>query len=284
MVKKLRAGLFLTAALILLSGCSDKNTAESKSEETSSDVEASAAAVTAQSVTETPAAEVTTEEAAEEVTTEAVFPDNFTEIPENAAYKQVSWHNSSNGNQYAVVRFFDIHDNEILTVTGDNGKLSQIEYSYEYNEDGSTAAEHRKGMNGKDIEFVYEYNSDGTLARENQYIDGEFYGSVAYTYDNHKMAVRSEYAFSDSEYNGATDYFYEYDEQGRVISQKSDSDVVDYHAEEHYTYDYNGNLRKTESDSKKVIYSYDEDNRLILEDLFYLGSWQSSVRYEYEFY
>lgn len=294
MSKKLNTVLVLTAAL-LLTACSNKaDTAVNTPAESSAVIDASTASVTEQSVTEAELTENTTAEetqapteAETEAPTEAVFPDNFMEIPENAAYKQVSYYNSSNGYHSAGVRFFDSHDNEILIISGNSSGTSRNEIAYEYNENGIVTARSSKDMNGHDVEIIYEYNPDGTLAKETTYTDGEFYGFAVYTYDEHLNPVKREYAIPDEEYNGITEYTYEYDEQGRVIKKITSSDLPAYYAEDNYTYDYKGNL-KTITSGKigniKIVYSYDEDNRLIMEDHFCNDSWESSTKYVYEFY
>ncbi len=275
----------LICCMAVLTACGKADTAENTSLEISHSAETTTEAVTELSVAETQ----TPTESETEAPTEAVFPDNFTEIPENAAYKQISYYNSSNGYHSVTISFFDSHDNEILVVAENSNNQSKNKIDYEYNDNGTVAIRRSMGMNGKYVEILYEYNSDGTLAKETTYTDGKFYGSVAYTYNGHKEPVRSEYAFSDEEYNGITEYTYEYDEQGRVIKKTISSDLPAYYAEDSYTYDYKGNLKTTTSGSTKIIYSYDENNCLIWEDHYLLYSylpdvWQSSTKYVYEFY
>lgn len=274
---KKRVISLLICCMAALTACSKADTAV----ESSPAIDAPTTSVTKQSVNQTQ----TTADPVTESATETKFPDNFTEIPENAAYKQISYYNSCDGYHSVIIRFFDSHDNEILVVSeNSSNNQSKNKIDYEYNDNGMVAARRSMGMNGKYVEILYEYNSDGTLAKETTYTNGKFYGYAVYTYDGHKEPIRKEYACSDEEFDGITEYTYEYDEQGRVIRKIISSDVPVYYAEDSYTYDHKGNLAATISGSTKITYSYDEDNRLIMEHHFLLDSWQASTKYVYEFY
>lgn len=277
-MKKLIISL-LICCMAVLTACSKADTAV----ESSPAIEVPTVAVTEQSVNQTQSPT----ESETEAPTESVFPDNFTEIPENASYKQIKYTNYPDGFQDISIHFFDSHDNVILIVTDHNGGFGKTEYSYEYNEDGTVAERQYQVIDGGVFKTVYEYNTDGTLAKKNDYVNGEFYGTDTYTYDGHKEPVRRESAVPDEDYYGTSDYSYEYDQQGRVIKKIFSSDLPVFYAKETYTYDYKGNLKTIISgkiDNLKIVYSYDEDNRLIMEDHFCNDSWEYSIKYVYEFY
>lgn len=265
----------LICCMAVLTACGKADTKNSSSEKVSS-------------VTETTEAE-TIEATAGTVTefvSETGFPDTYTDVPDGAVYKRISYHNSSSGtqNNYAIIEFYDSHNNLLREVLEFNGELRIKECSYKYNSDNTVTEKHIVNTDGSIDDVVFEYNSDGTLAKETKERNGEFHASIEYTYNGHTEPVHREYIDADSEYNTSDDFTYEFDENGRITLKIIDSSASLVNNEEYYTYDENGNLKSITSGSTKIIYSYDENNRLIWEDHYLLDSWQSSTKYVYEFY
>lgn len=284
---------FLAACSFLMTACSGNNTAEkvAVTEAVSEQTEA-CTTVTTEKITETAfsttAAKVTTATTAavtaEHATEASFYCEEENDVPENAAYKIITMsYYLYSDNTSRTVSFYDCYDNVILKLVQTNsksGEASKTEYKYEYNADGTAASKEYKSMTG-DIREEYEY-SNGLVIRETKYLNGEWYGTLTHTLNEYGHPITTEYEYaSEGGFSGVSEFEYEYDENGRVIRQETESKSTEYYSSTSYTYDEKGNLKSEDNGVKKKIYTYDSENRLIKLEGCDNGSLSWYEEYEY---
>ena len=286
---KLKGIILAAGCAFFLTACTSENVQESVSAETSaaesvSDrTEAPTDETTAENTTlETTAAEETTEEqtAPAEVSAEELS----VEVPENASYKKTTVSYNENGVCTGRnISFYDGYDNIILNLHQTNpesDQLSRMEYTYEYNADGTIAYKEYKAMPG-DVHVDYEY-SDGLLVKEITYYNGEWFGTLTHTLNEHGHPVKTEYEYaSEGGFGGLSEYEYEYDENGRVIRQETENKSTAYYSSVSYTYDEKGNLKSEDDGSRRKFYTYDSENQVVKLECYYIGSLSWYEEYEY---
>lgn len=282
---------FMIAALcaVCLTGCGTENVQESAPAETPA--AESSSDRTESNVIEATAENITEEEtAAEEQTTptEALLCfDEEINIPENAAYKEITL-NYSIYHDFSALRdvtFYDIYDNPVLELrqaTPEQTNPSVFERFYEYNPDGTKASQKYDTMHGSNY-IYYEY-SDGLLIKETYYINDNLRYIESYEYDEYDNVIKSIYEKpGDENYSLTTCYSYEYDGNGRLISKITEN-TDDYKRIEKFTYDENGQVTTHIDNDYKDEYIYDSDNRLIKLMHYDKDGLLWYNLYEYEFY
>ena len=264
-----------------MTACSGNNTAEkvAVTEAVSEQTEACTTEISAKVTTATTAA-VTAEPATEA----SFYCEEENDVPENAAYKIITMsYYLYSDNTSRTVSFYDCYDNVILKLVQTNsksGEASKTEYKYEYNADGTAASKEYKSMTG-DIREEYEY-SNGLVIRETKYLNGEWYGTLTHTLNEYGQPITTEYEYaSEGGFSGVSEFEYEYDENGRVIRQETESKSTEYYSSTSYTYDDKGNLKSEDNGVKKKIYTYDSEKRLIKLEGCDNGSLSWYEEYEY---
>lgn len=288
---KLKGIILAAGCAFFLTACSSENVQESVSAETSaaesvSDrTEAPTDETTAENTTvETTAAEETIEE--QTAPAEASAEELSVEVPENAAYKETVLNYSKYFDFEARqnVIFYDNHDNPILAFHQAEPKTttsSSFRYVYEYNSDGTKASEEYDEMHGtRRIEYEY---SDGLLIKKTAFMNGNHEYVESYTYDAHGNPVTSVYEEPYDENHVQTTYTYEYDNNGRIVSQIT-KNTDGYQRNEEFTYGENGKVKTHIDNDYKDEYIYDSDNRLIKLLHYDKDSILWYELYEYEFY
>ena len=249
-----------------MTACSGNNTAEkvAVTEAVSEQTEACTTEISAKVTTATTAA-VTAEPATEA----SFYCEEENDVPENAAYKIITMsYYLYSDNTSRTVSFYDCYDNVILKLVQTNsksGEASKTEY---------------KSMTG-DIREEYEY-SNGLVIRETKYLNGEWYGTLTHTLNEYGQPITTEYEYaSEGGFSGVSEFEYEYDENGRVIRQETESKSTEYYSSTSYTYDDKGNLKSEDNGVKKKIYTYDSEKRLIKLEGCDNGSLSWYEEYEY---
>lgn len=164
-------------------------------------------------------------------------------------------------------REFDEYGNLVcITNYDESGNISyRYEYEYEYNDDGKPVSCVYYSDGNRDGYREYKYYEDGTLKTETySNTDGEFSSTTEYNKDGKEIRYTSYYDYGD-DYTEASEYTYEYDENGNLVLEKSylDGDIEHMYK---YEYDKNNNLiREDECDysGETVRYYTYEDYSVI---------------------
>lgn len=161
---------------------------------------------------------------------------------------------------------------------------------YKYNDDGLLDTYYSYSSSGLiSEEKQYGYFDDGTLAvyididNDIDYDSDEITETTTWIdeYDEDGVLVRDSYISDDGDwvYWNLTEYHY--DEDGRVISADEYVNEKPY-GNDYYTYDQFGNLvQKTDWSGTIETYSYDENNRVIYENIVYSDGSGHTIRYQY---
>ena len=154
--------------------------------------------------------------------------------------------------------------------------------NYEYDDQGNLTLEHYLQSG---IKREYRYDDNGNLIRScGKDADGNTLDAVEYFYDANGNQIRSvDYWYSDNEIAYADVYISEYDDQGHLISRKSEEYEDDWTV---YTYDSNWNVIKKEScygdGVTSITYAYDEQNHLIYKEESDFWDGKTGTTYEYD--
>lgn len=224
-----------------------------------------------------------------------IFADSVTDIPENAAYRKNEYYSYKDGFSGSNVYFYDYHDNiilELLDPYTDGDHPRRCEYSYEYNSDNTVSSKTSVNSYGNVYKTCYEYNSNGTPAKITHYTNDTLYSTLFYEYDeyNNPIKVTKDAKASPSNYDKNLYYEYEYNGDGNILIKKEYSSENKLKYTETYTYNEAGIITEKEfsdnilNEYHKYIYSYNAENQLIKEELFFNDSFFSTTEYEYTFY
>lgn len=142
-------------------------------------------------------------------------------------------------------------------------------YSYEYNDDGTVAAENFTSYNGSYDNYTMTYNDEGYVATKSESSSSARDGNVweyTYEYDDQGRAVEVVEVNITAD-NRTTKYTYEYDENGYVISE----------TETHY----DGGINGTISSFYEMENTYDENGNMVVQTVYSDGdSYKHTYKYD----
>lgn len=250
------------ACLCLLTACSAGHEPESIA-----DVE------NAQHIAEIAETKITEPETTEtEEYIEATLPAEL-EIPENAAYCQITHYPVDEAYGFQIddaYVFYDEHDNEILSLNGTD-ENSRVVKTYEYNADGTIAVEKTEDYFEK-VVLKYTYNDDQTVKQCFMQTDGVDEGYLGYEYDKYGQKKKEFFIDTRGVCMYTISYKNEYDSEGRLTRQK-DKSLDALACDIQYEYDENGNVSRETTKSvllNQVIedsrYTYDANGRKRTEE------------------
>lgn len=175
---------------------------------------------------------------------------------------------------------YDPAGNPIQTIIFSNNH--DVTTNSEYDDSGNLLLTHNLQSG---IKREYRYDDAGNLTWVcGKDADGNILDAAEHFYDANGNQIRSvDYWYSSGEIVYADVYVSEYDDQGHLISTKSEESDDDWTV---YTYDANWNLIRKESRygdmAFNMTYEYDEQNRLVYTEE--TDSWESrsGTTYEYD--
>lgn len=246
-----------------------------------------------------------------QVTTEDTEPDNTdatTDVTEEAAENTVVTQSgielSIPGGHIAKIHYHDYNKNDYdsgyeyydadgrLVFEEKNnmdGDFTQI-YSYEYDDQGRLVREIKWGVKNivPDTTTVYEYGESGPVRTGVYNIDNELKSSLVYEYDSqNRVSKETNIRASDNTVNSFYEYVYEDDgSYTRWHHSKNEDDrsgsYEKYTADGLLTETYRPGNGSANMKSEQTVYEYDNNGRLVREDLYKGDDLQSYITVEYD--
>ncbi len=222
------------------------------------------------------------------------------EIPENAAYRKTAYSKAASGSESRMDYFYDDHDNLVRLV---NTSLleespafpaSVIDIAYEYNADGTIAVKTTFGDNpfGKVTVEKFIYSSGKKADAVYKYENNRSVGGLSYEYDSHGNPVKMYYIYDGKIVHTQIKCEYIYDECGNISCKKEMFSLGEISVSDQtwFEYDESGNivLEKTlqhDADFPELRkFFYDEDHRLIRIEHYMADKLFVTTVYQYEYY
>lgn len=197
--------------------------------------------------------------------------------------------------EYSIEEY-DTNDNLLSSTCYDeNGNMaSQYTHTYDELQREVTDSMYLVDETGEITNTLWEniYDEQGNLIRVLEHEDGRTYVAEENTYNDAGKRIRSvAYPDSDGFGNPISVSEYTYDEDGRLIIQSTDYNIIYSNMTTEYEYDQEGNIAReiTYEDGEAFFdysYKYDSDGNLLEEiDTYYQNGneTQTQTTYTYEY-
>lgn len=223
------------------------------------------------------------------------------EIPQNAAYRKIMLVRNPMGSEERSDYFYDEHDNPVRIVytsllekNPHMADAAVIDISYKYNQDGTIAEKTTVGGNPSGTVNVQKfiYGNNKKVCIEHKFENGRDAGGFSYEYDSHGNPVRKYYLHGGKIEASVCGYEYCCDENGRISYKKETVYAGESGLSCQIWYEYNENGSVVLEKSLKGgadfpeyhRYFYDEDSRLIRNEHYMDDKLFVTAVYQYEFY
>lgn len=283
-ISNLKKILIAAVCILSLSSCGEKTSEPEENIPSESIVSGDSS--------ESEISEESAEEPAEESKPETVFNyADVDEVPENARVKKTRYIVTDGERQFQSTEYLDEYGNPMRMLYNSGGAGTKMtQYINEYDEKGNLVSVKTIPYEGFESLVAYEYNDDDTVKTVTRSENGVVNTIETYSYNEHGDTASIETSLPDGgDVYGTTLFEYEYDENGRAVTeiQKDTTDFV--YASIYRTYDDRGNVLTEKStygentDGTTKVYGYDGQNRLIsAHDVSPDGEEMFFMEYDYE--